>query len=105
MKKVVMVWGMFKGETGEVVKAWGKKNLIVKLASGVEIDASTDHVEEVKEVALEVVRTKTGTVTHLRKVGNSWSVCGATQARANFKVKADAHTATCKSCREICGLA
>lgn len=51
MKKVVMVWGLYKGQTGVITREQGK-NLIVKLDAGFEIDASTDHVEEVKEVTI-----------------------------------------------------
>lgn len=51
MKNVMMVWGMFKGQKGVVTREKGK-NLIVKLKSGIEIDASTDHVQEVQEVAI-----------------------------------------------------
>lgn len=48
MKKVKVIWGMFKGETGEIVERSGK-NITVKLDNKPhEVALSTDHVEEVK---------------------------------------------------------
>lgn len=65
MKKVVMVWGMFKGQTGVITKQQGK-NLIVKLETGFyagyEIDASVDHVNEVSapETAIQAAAIEVG---------------------------------------------
>lgn len=44
---VKVVWGMFAGQEGEIIAAYGNKNIVVKLTNGLQIELSRDHVEEI----------------------------------------------------------
>lgn len=79
MKNVTMIWGMFKGQNGKVVKVSGTKNLIVKLESGIEIDASTDHVEEIQNLKFHVGQA-------VRMDGDAYKVVGYNEEKKRFKI-------------------
>lgn len=102
---VLVTWGMFKGQKGKIVKTWGKKNVVVKLESGIEFDASVDHVEEANEVKTMPARMNSGKSVHIAKEhptkkGHFIIHCGAGGNRRQIVKPAHNEEITCKKCLE-----